>query len=239
MPIENSGAPWRALVLGGHGDIGSAIVAQLSADGLQVTPAGRAEFDLGDPAAIDAWFAAHGNQWDVLVHSGGLNVPKPFDQLSEADIGRALDVNLHGFLNVARHCLPYWKQSWQQSPARGGARVLVLSSLYGMFGRRGRLPYVMAKHALNGAVKTLAIEWAEHGVLVNALSPGYIGTKMTYANNTQTTLDRFIGGIPLRRLGTPEDIAEVAAFLCSPQNRYLTGQDIVVDGGFSAGGFQD
>jgi 3-oxoacyl-[acyl-carrier protein] reductase len=62
---------------------------------------------------------------------------------------------------------------------------------------------------------------------------------MTYKNNPQATLDRFTAGIPLRRLGTPEDIGEVAGFLCSASNRYLTGQDIVVDGGFSAGGFHD
>jgi len=96
----------------------------------------------------------------------------------------------------------------------------------------------MSKHALQGAVKTLAIEWAPLGVLVNAISPGYISTKMTYKNNSAETIARFIAGIPLGRLGTPEDIAEVASFLCSSNNRYLTGQDLVVDGGFSIGGFQ-
>lgn len=232
MAGATAGAPRRALVLGGRGDIGSAIALRLQQDGLDVTAVGSRDFDMGDPARIDAWFAEHGAAFDVLVHSGGLNVPKPFEQLTDDDIGRAMDVNLHGFLRVARHCLPHWK-------AHGGGHVLVISSLYGIFGRRGRLPYVMSKHALNGAVKTLAIEWAEYGVLVNALSPGYIGTKMTYKNNPQATIDRFTAGIPLRRLGTPEDIGEVAGFLCSPNNRYLTGQDIVVDGGFSVGGFQD
>jgi 3-oxoacyl-[acyl-carrier protein] reductase len=96
----------------------------------------------------------------------------------------------------------------------------------------------MSKHALNGAVKTLAIELASHGVLVNAISPGYIGTKMTYKNNSPETISKLVSGIPLGRLGYPEDIAEVASFLCSPKNRYLTGQDLVVDGGFSVGGFQ-
>lgn len=222
----------RALVLGGKGDIGSAITSALRTDGMEVMAVGRTDFDLGVAEQIDAFFVHYGNTFDVLVHSSGLNVPKPFEQLSEQDIRTAMDVNLYGFLHVARLCLPHWQQG-------NGARVLVVSSLYGFLGRRNRLPYVMSKHALNGAVKTLAIEWAEYGVLVNSLSPGYIGTKMTYANNSPATIARFNAGIPLRRLGTPEDIAEVAAFLCSPRNRYLTGQDIVVDGGFSAGGFQD
>ena len=138
---------------------------------------------------------------------------------------------MHGFLRVAKLCLPYWKTT-------KFGRVLVISSLYGFLGRTGRLPYVMSKHALNGAVKTLAIEFANHGVLVNAISPGFIGTKMTYKNNTPETISKFVSGIPLGHLGDPKDIAEVASFLCSPKNRYLTGQDLVVDGGFSVGGFQ-
>lgn len=222
----------RALVLGGKGDIGSAITNALSDDGLKVTAVGRDDFDLAVPAEIEAFFARNGNDFDVLVHSAGLNRPNPFDQLSDQEIRASLNVNLHGFLHVARWCLPHWKVG-------NGARVLVISSLYGFLGRRGRLPYVMSKHALTGAVKTLAIEWAEYGVLVNALSPGYVGTKMTFANNSPEVIAHFIKDIPLRRLGSPEDIAEVAAFLCSAKNRYLTGQDIVVDGGFSAGGFQD
>lgn len=221
----------KALVLGGRGDIGAAIATRLRDDGHEVRAVGRADFNLADGATIDAFFAANGNHFDILVHSGGLNHPKPFEELTEAEIRETLEVNLHGFLRVARICLPYWK-------ARQFGRVLVISSLYGFLGRRGRLPYVMAKHALNGAVKTLSIELAPWGVLVNALSPGYIATKMTTQNNSPETIARFVAGIPLGRLGNPEDIAEVAAFLCSPKNRYLTGQDVVVDGGFSAGGFQ-
>lgn len=221
----------RALVLGGRGDIGSAIVARLRADGCEVVSVGRADFDLGNGTQIDAFFENAGNCFDILVHSGGLNLPELFENLAEEDIKKSLDVNLHGFLKVARACLPHWQ-------AQGFGRVLVISSLYGFLARRGRLPYVMSKHALNGAVKTLSIELASYGVLINAVSPGYIGTKMTYKNNPPETIAKFVSGIPLGRLGEPEDIAEVAAFLCSPKNRYLTGQDLVVDGGFSVGGFQ-
>jgi 3-oxoacyl-[acyl-carrier protein] reductase len=75
-------------------------------------------------------------------------------------------------------------------------------------------------------------------VLVNAVSPGYVDTKMTRANNDEATIARFVRGIPLGRLARPEELAEVVAFLCGPSNTYVTGQDIVVDGGFSVGGFQ-
>ncbi len=223
--------PRRALILGGKGDIGYAIANKLCNDGIEVISVGRLDFDLGHSEQIADFFKQQGNAFDILVHSGGMNHPKEFVELSDKEIRESLEVNLHGFFQVARLCLPYWQNNKY-------GRVLVISSLYGFLGRRGRLPYVVSKHALNGAVKTLAIEWAAYGVLVNALSPGYIGTKMTYANNSPETMESFISGIPLRRLGTPDDIAEVASFLCSSKNCYLTGQDIVVDGGFSAGGFQ-
>lgn len=221
----------RALVLGGTGDIGGAIVARLGDDGVDAVGVGRADFDLARPDRIEAYFDCNGDAFDILVHCAGLNRPQLFAESTDADIRESIEVNVHGFLAVARHCLPHWRQA-------AFGRVLVISSLYGFLGRSGRLPYAMSKHALNGAVKTLAIELAPYGVLVNALSPGYIGTRMTYANNPPAALERLVSGIPLGRLGTAADVAEVAAFLCSPRNRYLTGQDIVVDGGFAAGGFQ-
>ena len=221
----------RALILGGKGDIGSAITQKLSSDGVQATGVGRAQFDLTNVAQIDDYFDAHGSEFEILVHSGGLNHPKIFEELTDQEIRTSLDANLHGFLHVVRRLLPYWKQA-------GYGRMLVISSLYGFLARRGRLPYVMSKHALNGAVKTLAIELASYGVLVNSLSPGYIATKLTYQNNTEEAIARLVAGIPVGHMGDPTDIAEVAAFLCSSKNRYINGQDIVVDGGFSAGGFQ-
>ncbi len=222
----------RVLILGGKGDIGSAIANKFRSDGMEVIEVGRSDFNLAHPEQIANFFKTQGDSYDILVHSGGMNNLKEFAELSDKEIRESIEVNLHGFLQVARLCLPYWRRS-------NSGRVLVISSLYGFLGRRGRLPYVISKHALNGVVKTLAIEWAEFGVIVNAISPGYIDTKMTSANNSPETIKRFISGIPLRRLGTPKDIAEVASFLCSSKNSYLTGQDIVVDGGFSAGGFLD
>ena len=221
----------RALVLGGRGDIGWAISNQLHHDGLEVVSVGRSEFSLGSFEQIDSYFIKNGNNFDVLVHSAGLNYPKTFERLSDEEISESLDVNLLGFLRVVRTCLPYWKKN-------NFGRVVVISSLYGFLARRGRLPYVTAKHALNGAVKTLAIELAEYGVLVNSIAPGYIETKMTHTNNSTEVIKKFISGIPIGRLGLPQDIADVASFLCSEKNKYLTGQDIVVDGGFSVGGFQ-
>lgn len=222
----------RALVLGGTGDIGSAIVARLLQSGMEVVGVGRNDFDLTSPKEIEKYFENNGNKFDILIHSGGFNVPKVFENLTEDEIRQSFDSNVYGFLAIARRLLPHWKKTKY-------GRILVISSLYGFLARKGRLPYVMSKHALNGVVKTLAIELAPDGVLVNALSPGYISTKLTFRNNSQDVIDKLVSSIPVARLGTPEDIAEVANFLCSAENRYINGQDIIVDGGYSVGAFQN
>lgn len=220
----------KVLILGGRGDIGTAMAEMFRQRGDRVVATGRAEMDLADPAAIDGFFGANAADFDVVVHSAGLNNPKIFAELSSEEIALSLQVNVQGFLQVLKHIEPYLR-------AHGG-RVLVISSLYGFLSRRGRLPYSISKHGLIGAVKTLAIELGPHGVLVNALSPGFVMTKLTTKNNNPEMIEKMRGWIPAGRLGTPREIAEVAWFLCSPANTYINGADIVVDGGFSVGGFQ-
>lgn len=221
----------KALVLGGRGAIGSAISERLTGVGCQVTSVGRQEFDLTDSGQIATFFSNTEACFDILVHSGGHNIPKAFDALSDDEIRRTLDANLFGFLDVARFCMPYWRK------AKKG-KVVVISFLYGFLGRRDRLPYVISKHALNGAVKTLSIELAPLGVLVNSVSPGYIATSMTYRNNSAQDVEKLVSGIPVGRMGTPEEVAKAVEFLCSDLNTYINGHDLIIDGGFSAGGFQ-
>lgn len=220
----------KVLILGGRGDIGTAMAAAFRQRGDRVVATGRAEMDLANPAAIDAFFGSNAADFDVVVHSAGLNNPKVFAELSSQEIAQSLQVNVQGFLQVLKYIEPHLR-------AHGG-RVLVISSIYGFLSRRGRLPYSISKHGLIGAVKTLAIELGPHGVLVNALSPGFIMTKLTTKNNNPEMIEKIRGWIPVGRLGTPQEIAEAAWFLCSPANTYINGADIVADGGFSIGGFQ-
>lgn len=220
----------KVLILGGRGDIGTAMAEMFRQRGDRVVATGRIEIDLASAAAIDGYFEANAADFDVVVHSAGLNNLKIFAELSNEEIAESLQVNVQGFLRVLKHIEPHLR-------AHGG-RVLVISSIYGFLSRRGRLPYSISKHGLIGAVKTLAIELGPHGVLVNALSPGFIMTKLTTKNNSPEMIEKIRGGIPVGRLGTPRDIAEVAWFLCSPANTYVNGADIVADGGYSIGGFQ-
>ena len=220
--------PAAVLILGGRGDIGSAIADRFSSAGHEVLPVGRSDFDLTEPHSIDAWFDRPHPPIGVLVHSAGLNYPKRFAELTDAEIAECFAANVEGFLGVARRTIP-------ELIAQQG-RIVVLSSIFGFLSRIGRLPYAMSKHALVGIVKTLALELADDGVLVNAVSPGYIDTRLTRANNDDATIARLATAVPMGRLGAPVDVAEVVYFLGSSANRYITGQDVVVDGGFSIDG---
>ena len=219
----------RILILGGTGDIGQAISQEFTND--QVICAGSSDVDLADPASVKAFINLTGSKFDTIIHSAGVNVPGAFDSADIAEVERAVQANLLGFLPIVQNNIPYWKES-------GTGRLVVISSLYGFFSRNGRLPYVMSKHGLVGLVKTLAIELGVHGTMVNAVSPGYVNTKMTSKNNTPETIDRLVAGIPVGRMGTPKEIAQAVAFLASASNTYINGHDLVVDGGYSVGGFQ-
>lgn len=217
-----------ALVLGGTGDIGHAISTSLKQSGYLVTAVGSKHLDLSDKDSVQSFISD--KSFDVLVHSAGLNVIGNFEHQSVSDIELAVQTNLLGFLQIVNKLVPYWKKN-------NYGRIVVIGSLYGFTARKGRMPYVISKHALLGAVKTLALELAHYGVITNAVSPGYIQTKMTTKNNSTETIERLIQGIPQARLGTPEDIAKIVNFLITT-NSYINGQDIVADGGYSAGGYQ-
>lgn len=216
------------LVLGGHGDIGAAIAERFRQAGSEVVAVGRSDFDLTDSSSIEAWFDRPRAPIGVLIHSAGLNHPKRFMDLSDSEIAECFSANVEGFLRVVRRVMP------ELVISKG--RIVVLSSIFGFLSRIGRLPYAMSKHALVGVVKTLALECAADGVLVNAVSPGYIDTRLTRANNDAVTIDRLEAAIPLGRMGLPDEIAELVYFLGSEANRYISGQDVVIDGGFSVDG---
>lgn len=222
----------KVLVLGGTGDIGSAIAHRLTLDfGDKVISVGSKDLNLADAHAVDLFLERNGSDFDVVVHSAGVNQPGLFESLDIQNVELTIRANLMGFLRISQALIPHWKLH-----SRGN--VVIISSLYGFFSRKGRMPYAISKHALIGAMKTMAIELGEFGVMVNAVSPGYINTKMTSKNNSPEEVQKLISGIPIRKLGSPDDVARAVAFLASPQNNYVNGHDLVVDGGYSVGGFQ-
>ena len=117
---------------------------------------------------------------------------------------------------------------------RGGGRIVNISSIFGIVSKEGRSLYSSTKFGINGLTKALAVELGPENILVNSICPGYTDTELTKKNVSEADKKALIPRIPLRRFAKPEEIASVAAFLVSDKNAYITGQTIVVDGGFSS-----
>lgn len=220
----------NVFITGGNGDIGGSIVNIFSSNGYNVIYPSSKELDLKNINDIDKYFERYGINYDVIIHCAGINNINNIEDLNINDIYSAFQINTVSFFQILKNVLPYQKNN--------GGHILGISSLYGNISRGGRLPYAMSKHALVALVQTAAIELAQYNILINALSPGFVYTEMTKKNNSKERIKYLESGIPLGKLADVSDIAKTAYFLCSSENTYITGQDIIVDGGFMCGGFQ-
>jgi len=238
-----------ALVTGGTRGIGLAITRALRREGARVVAVGKAkdqieafrrEFsqdplasvenaDVRDRAALEA-LRDRLPGLDILVPNAGVNTRVKALDLEEAALRDMIDTNLYGVFVTCQVFGPLLF-------ARPGGRVVVTGSLSGIHGMNLRAAYAATKAGVSGLVRSLAVEWGPHGVTVNAVGPGIIKTPLTMAYMEQhpERVTATIEHTPLRRLGEPEDVADVVVFLASEQARFITGQTIYVDGGISAG----
>jgi 3-oxoacyl-[acyl-carrier protein] reductase len=143
--------------------------------------------------------------------------------MKEEDFDQVIDVNLKGTFNCLKYVAPIMVKQ------RSG-KIINLSSVVGIIGNAGQVNYSASKAGVIGMTKSLAKELGGRGINVNAVAPGYIQTDMTAELNDKTK-EQLQGAIPLKRLGNPEDVAEVVAFLSTDASKYITGQVINVDGG--------
>lgn len=215
-----------ALVTGGSRGIGRAVVARFGQLGARVLAPTHAELDLADAVAVEAYAAALDESVDILVNNAGVNPLGGIDELADEVLEKTLAVNLTAPLRLCRALAP-------GMAARGYGRVVNVSSVWSVVAKQRRLPYMVSKTGLNGLTRSLAVELAPHGVLVNAVAPGIVATDLTAQNNTPEALAALAEQIPLGRLAEAEELAELIAFLCSERNSYLTGQVLVCDGGLS------
>ena len=240
-----------ALVTGASRGIGRAIAIELAKDGCAIllnyksnhteaeatkqmieAAGGEAElmpFDVSQPdainAALDNWFAAHPDEYiDVLVNNAGILDNEIMLFMEPEQWHRVIDVNLNGFFYCTRRVI-------EGMVINHHGRIVNISSISGQTGFPGMVNYAAAKSALIGVTKALATELAPKHITVNAVAPGLILTDMARkgAESLSVSLND-IQSIPMRRLGTPEEVAYLVSFLCSNRADYISGQIIGING---------
>jgi 3-oxoacyl-[acyl-carrier protein] reductase len=227
--MTSSATTRTALVTGGARGIGAAIVAELQSRGVRVLAPPRQELDLADPASVEAYLARQretGETVDILINNAGINFINPIEKISQELWLQTFQVNLHSPFRLVQAFAPAMKaQNW--------GRIINISSVFSTVTKEHRAVYSTVKSGLNGLTRTLAVELGPNNVLVNAVGPGYVETELTRQNNSPEALERIVANIPLRRMAQPSEIARFVAFLCSDDNTYITGQLLLIDGGFT------
>jgi len=238
-----------ALVTGGMGGLGTAICRRLHAEGFRVA----ATYSPGN-ATPDAWLAAQRDdgyrfttyrvdvtdygdcEWmmqkllaemgrlDVLVNNAGITRDRSLRKMSHEDWLAVLRANLDSVFNMSKQAIePMMAQRW--------GRIINISSVNGQQGAFGQTNYSAAKAGMHGFTKALALEMARHGVTVNTVSPGYLRTKMVEAVPSDVMNDKILPQIPMGRLGEPDEIAGLVAYLVSEDAGFMTGANLAINGG--------
>ncbi|HXV69444.1 MAG TPA: 3-oxoacyl-ACP reductase FabG [Nitrospira sp.] len=237
----------RALVTGGSGAIGSVLAERLASDGCAVIvhahrhvasaeqvvekiragggTASSVSFDLTDGmetrSALESLLKDGPIQ--IITHNAGIHDDAPMAGMTSEQWTNVIALSLNGFFNVTQPLLlPMIGTRW--------GRIVSISSLAGVTGNRGQANYAAAKAGLHGASKSLAIELASRGITVNVVAPGLIESPATRASFKPEQIE---GLVPMRRVGTPEEVSALVSFLVSEQAGYITGQVIGINGGMA------
>lgn len=241
-----------AVVTGGASGIGEASVLDMAAEGASVVIADRDEqrgealaarmnreregmavfqaVDVKDEAQVRTLFevtVARFGQVDVVFNNAGIGHTAPVEEYSAADWQRVIDINLTGVFLVAKHALARMRP-------RGTGSIINCASILGNVGQSLTSAYSAAKGGVVNLTRTLALEYAPHGIRVNTVSPGYIDTPIL-RDLDEETLRQLTALHPIGRLGSPREVASAVTFLASDDASFITGANLLVDGGFTAG----
>ena len=230
---------YRAIVTGATRGIGYAIAERLLQDGLEVIvtgtkkdgkhPAGSSYYqvDFLDENSINKFLDYLKKQKiNILVNNAGINKIGGFSSIDIDDFDRILRVNLRAPFQICQAVIPHMEKiKW--------GRIVNLTSVFGNISKEYRAAYSSSKFGLDGMTVALAAEVSEKGILANSVGPGVIDTDMTRDVLGESGIAKLKGQIPMKRLGQVSEIASLVSWLVSNENTYMTGQNLMIDGGFT------
>lgn len=228
----------KALVTGGTRGIGAEIASKLKHLGASVSITGTqskhdsadfqyfgSNFKNIDNIESLAEFIKH-SQFDILVNNAGINKINSINDISVSEFVEIQQVNVTAPLILMQAALPYMsKNRW--------GRIVNVSSIWGKVSKKYRASYSASKFAIDGLTIAISAEVASAGILVNSVAPGFIDTELTRQVLKPHEISVLESEVPIKRLGTAEEIAKFVCWLSSPENTYITGQNIAIDGGFT------
>ncbi len=230
----------KVLVTGSSKGLGAAISEKLALEGYEIY--GTSTSGEGSILGVNTWIKADfstdsGIQsflkileelpvFDVLINNAGINIIKPQEEVLSNEYEKIQNINLKAPYQIAQHIA-------KGMTLNGGGKIINIASIWSVISKTNRTLYSTMKTGIIGMTRSMAIEWAKQNILINAVSPGFVMTKLTDESLSLKEKKELKEQVPLGRFARPEEIASVVSFLCSEENKYLTGQNIIVDGGFT------
>jgi 3-oxoacyl-[acyl-carrier protein] reductase len=206
----------KVLVTGGSRGIGKAITDLFISNGHFVHSPTRNELDLTQLINLED------REFDIIINCAGINPIKTLDYIDDNEV---MIVNYLSPLKIVQQCLPYMVKNQY-------GRIINVGSIWIDTAKPGRLAYSASKNALHALTKAITAEYGHWNILANTISPGFIETELTFQNNTPDEILKMIHNIPVSRLGKPEEVAKLV-YQLTIENTFISGQNIIIDGGFS------
>jgi len=216
---------YKALITGASRGIGKAVKDLFESKDIEVFAPTRAEMDLSSNESIRNYVSSIG-EVDILINNAGVNNLALLEEITDEKFHEMLQVNLIASTELIKLITPGMKK-------KNYGRIVNFSSIWCDFSKEKRIMYSIAKAGVKGLTIASAVELSRYNILVNAIAPGFINTEMTSQNNTPEQIKELAKELPIKRMGEPEEIAELVYFLASEKNSFVTGQTIFADGGFS------